>query len=101
MDNDGLVFWVAYQEQGEKKHYLGDGKGHVRLFKSKAAIEAFLESALTPVELASTIIHSVTGQIVVPEPEPQAPPLISTLIVDFPPTIHEQLTELLKRKGLT
>lgn len=96
-----LILWVAYQENGDKKNYLGDGKGNVRLFRNEEAIKAYLQSILTHEQLEATFIHSIAGHIVVPEPEPEQPLVISTLAFDnLPPNTQDQLNEMLKRKGV-
>lgn len=100
MSDEALIFWVAYQPNGEQKNYLGNGKGHVRLFKTEQAVKDYLEPLLTPEQMAVTVIHSVEGKIAVPEPEQKKPMPISTLAVDIAPGVQEQLKDLLKRKGI-
>jgi hypothetical protein len=96
-----LILWVAYQENGDKKNYLGDGKGNVRLFRNEESIKEYLQAVLTPEQLEATVIHSIAGHIVVPEPEAEQPLPISTLAFDsLPPTVQDQLNEMLKRKGI-
>ena len=93
-----LVFWVAYQPNGELKNYLGDGQGHIRLFKSEQALRDFITPLLTPEELAKTIIHPVNGNFVVPEPEEKKPLPIHTLALQTMPTAMELLNNYKKRR---
>lgn len=93
-----LEFWVAYQEDAGLKHYLGNGKGGVRLFKSKEAIDTFLQEHLSQPEIDRTVVHSVTGNFIVPEPEAAIEPepiTIKTLHLDtLPPTAEDFLNDI-------
>lgn len=69
MENDALTFWVAYFiGADEKYHYLGsDGK--IRLFKTEAELNTFLDDNITKSERAMIYTTSITGLFAVPEPE--------------------------------
>lgn len=96
-----LEFFVAYQQVGNQKRYLGNGKGGVRLFKERENLEAYLREKLTPFDFERTVIHSVTGNFAVPEPDDQRPAMvpITTLFPDnAPPTAEDLLKEVVKAR---
>lgn len=97
---DALQFYAAYQQHGEVKKYLGDGAGHIRLFKDRDLLENYLAHYLTPDDLALTVVHSVDGLIAVPEPDNTGSALvpISTLALEAgAPSEVELLVERVKR----
>jgi len=93
-----LEFWVAYQQNGKKRNYLSDGKGHLRVFKSEAALRAYLKPLLTPEQMARTVIHSVGGQIAIPEPTKQPVQVISSMMPPTMPSAMELLNNYKSRK---
>jgi hypothetical protein len=107
-----LEFWVAYLPDGDKKNYLSDGKGHLRVYKTEGAIHDYLKVNLSPEIYAMIVVHSVQGTIVVPEDGvqqlqltapylPNSKPIpISTLAPLTVPTASEQLANLLKRRKI-
>lgn len=80
-ERNPLEFWVAYiPGEGDKKNYLSDGKGHIRVFKTEQAINDYLCDNLRPEVLEMVVVHPIQGQIAVPEDEtPPAAPKIITL----------------------
>jgi len=102
-----LVFWVAYMPNGKKKNYLSDGKGHLRLYKTEEALRAYLVDALAPEACVRVVVHSIQGQIAIPE-EPAKPPVliegsalrpvITTLAHPAPPSAQELLKNYIERK---
>lgn len=123
-DPDGdnpLQFWVAYiPGEGEKKNYLSDGKGNLRMFKSEGALRDWLKPQLRPEVYEMVVVHSVQGKIALPDdgtfgappPTPRLIPEIfpilpldmrnlkpiSTFAPNTVPTVQEQLDNLVKRK---
>lgn len=123
-DPDGdnpLQFWVAYTPgKGDKKNYLSDGKGNLRMFKSESALRQWLEPQLRPEVYEMVVVHPVQGKIALPDdgmfgtPPPAARripkimpivPLdmrnlkpITTMAPNTVPTAQEQLDNLIKRK---
>ncbi len=96
-----LTFYAAYQQDGPvKKRYLGDGAGHVRLFKDPNLLLDYLKAYLSPDDLLRTIIHPVQGLIAVPEPDKSGGALvpITTLYPPTVPTAGELLAEKTGRK---
>jgi hypothetical protein len=91
-----LTFYAAYQQHGEVKKYLGDGAGHVRLFKDPELLRNYLEQYLSPEDMARTVIHPVQGLIAVPEPDKDGGALvpITTLWPPTVPTAGELLHEI-------
>ena len=66
--NNPLEFWVAYMPgEGEKKNYLSDGKGNLRVFKSERVLREWLKPQLSPEVYEMVIVHSVQGNITLPE----------------------------------
>ena len=106
IETDELTFWVAYiPGDGEKKHYLSNGKGGVRVFKTEAAIRDYLKEVLTPEALDNVVIHPVHGEIIVPDDAPASievidasPAPISTLATDTKPTAQEVLDGYIQRR---
>lgn len=123
-DPDGdnpLQFWVAYiPGEGEKKNYLSDGKGNLRMFKSEQVLREWLKPQLRPEVYEMVVVHSVQGRIALPDdgtlgaPPPQKRripkimpivPLdmqtlrpIMTMAPNTVPTAQEQLDSLVKRR---
>ncbi len=108
VETNPLLFWVAYLPgEGEKKKYLSNGHGGLRLFKSEIAIHEYLTGNLTPEVLERIVVHSIQGMIAVPQEEEigiggtlktdEALKPIGTLAVDGAPTAHEVLTDYIKR----
>jgi len=121
-DPDGdnpLQFWVAYiPGEGEKKNYLSNGKGNLRIFKSEGALRDWLKPQLRKEMYEMVVVHQVQGQIAIPDdgtlgaPPPQPKrrvheiiPLdmrnlkpITTLAQPTMPTAQEQFDSLVKRK---
>ena len=99
-DELSLTFHAAYQQHGKIKKYLGDGAGHVRLFKDPELLSDYLAAHLSPADFARTVIHPVTGLIAVPEPDQTGGALvpITTLYPPTVPTAGELLHELKTRK---
>lgn len=127
-ETNPLLFWVAYvpmpQADGsEKKNYLSDGKGNLRMYKSEEKMREYLIENTSPEFYKNIVVHSVQGQIVVPLHENELPKFFSSqkgiapipvimpeleignlqplqhLHPDVaPPTALEQLNELTKRK---
>jgi len=117
-----LQFWVAYiPGEGEKKNYLSDGKGNLRIFKSEAALREWLKPQLREEVYEMVVVHQVQGQIALPDdgtlgtslPQkrriPKIMPIlpldmrtfgkpITTLAQPTVPTAQEQLDSLVKRK---
>ena len=104
-----LLVWIAYMPgEGDKKNYLSDGKGHIRIFKTEDAAKEHLEDHLPPEVLLNVVVHSVQGTIVVPVDDvattsigyevTQTPAPIHTLAAPTVPTTTEQLESLLKRR---
>lgn len=77
-EENPLLFWAAYMDGTDgKKHYLGNGKGGVRLFKLKDGedgIEAFLDKVVSAKHRANVHVHQVQGNIVVPVDDPDIEP---------------------------
>lgn len=113
-----LTFWVAYLPgENDKKNYLSDGQGHLRVYKTEGAMREFLKANLPPATYEMVIVHSVQGEIVVPD---DAPPdsktiplsningenvstptslmLLHTLAAPTVPTAIDQLENELKRR---
>lgn len=65
--NNPLLFWVAYIKIKRKYHYLGDGKGNIRIFKNEAALTAYLDTIATPEERGQIHTQEIQGKIAVPE----------------------------------
>ena len=111
-ESNPLELWVSYiPGEGDKKNYLSDGKGHLRIFKSEAALREWLEPQLPPEVYEMVVVHPVQGQIAVPEdasPRRRASlmtPLdlfkitpISTLARDGSPTAQDLLESYKKRR---
>lgn len=96
-----LEFWVAYQEGSDGKlHYLGDGKGNLRLFKTQGGLQSFLDKNLTPEQAAVTVMHSIQGKIAIPKADDESGALmpISTLLLPTVPSAQELLEERMRRK---
>lgn len=70
-DPDGdnaLQFWVAYiPGKGAKKNYLSDGKGNLRVFKSEQVLRDWLKPQLRQEVYEMVVVHSVQGQIALPD----------------------------------
>lgn len=70
-DPDGdnpLQFWVAYiPGESEKKNYLSDGKGNLRVFKSEDALREYLKPQLRPEVYEMVVVHQVQGKIALPD----------------------------------
>jgi hypothetical protein len=111
-EENPLLFWVAYLPNGDKKNYLSDGKGHIRVFKIEIAIREYLDT-LRPLMSAEThstiVVHSIQGTIAVPDDgvpqnqlanptDMQTPIQISTFAPSTVPTASEQLDSLLKQR---
>jgi hypothetical protein len=103
-----LEFWVAYMPAPDnKRHYLSDGSGHLRIFKTSTSINEYLKSVLKPAELEQVVVHSVEGKIVVPETDivsetpalSYSAPVISTLAAPTMPTAKELLDNIEKRRN--
>jgi hypothetical protein len=100
-----LIFWVAYRKAGEKKHYLGNGKGTIRLFKSEEALREYLQPLLSPADYENVVVHSIVGQLALPEtdePKTETKPAlnftpISTLAAPTRPTSLELMQDYIKR----
>lgn len=124
-DPDGdnpLQFWVAYiPGKGDKKNYLSDGKGHLRMFKSEKALREYLQPQLRPEVYEMVVVHQVQGKIALPDdgtlpvppPTPRRLPKImpivplnmqgfskpiTTMAPNTVPTVQELLDNLVKRK---
>lgn len=120
-DDNPLQFWVAYiPGEGEKKNYLSDGKGNLRMFKSESVLREWLKPQLRPEVYEMVVVHSVQGQIALPDdgtlgaPPPQKrriPKIMPIVPVDIQnskpittmarftvPTVQEQLDNLVKRR---
>ena len=107
-----LEFWVAYLQDGNKKNYLSDGKGHLRVYKTEGSLREYLKANLSLETYAMIVVHSVQGTIAVPEDGvvqlqltapyiPNSKPIpISTLAPLTMPTASEQLENLQKRKKI-
>jgi ubiquinone biosynthesis protein COQ9 len=106
-----LEFWVAYLQDGDKKNYLSDGKGHLRVYKTEGTLREYLKANLSPETYAMIVVHPVQGTIAVPEDGVQQirltepanipnPIPISTLAPLTVPTASEQLDDLLKRRKI-
>lgn len=66
--NNPLQFWVAYiPGEGEKKNYLSDGKGNLRVFKSEEALRGWLKPQLRPEVYEMVVVHPVQGMIALPD----------------------------------
>lgn len=122
-DPDGdnpLQFWVAYLPgEADKKNYLSDGEGNLRVFKSEGALRDYLKPQLRPEVYARVVVHQVQGQIALPDDGTLGTPLpaprripeiipldiwtpsrkpITTLAPPTVPTAHEQLDGYVKRR---
>lgn len=121
-DSDNpLLFWVAYiPGEGEKRNYLSDGKGHLRMFKKKKALRDYLKPQLSPEVYEMVVMHQVQGKIALPDDGTLGAPLptqrripkimpiipldikniqtIRTFAPHTVPTAQEQLDSLVKRK---
>lgn len=120
-DPDGdnpLQFWVAYiPGEGEKKNYLSDGKGNLRMFKSESVLREWLKPQLSLEVYEMVVVHSVQGQIVLPDDGTVGDPLpqkrsvpeiipldmrnlkpITTMAAPTVPTAQEQLDSLINRR---
>jgi hypothetical protein len=121
-DSNPLEFWVAYiPGEGEKKNYLSDGKGNLRIFKSEGALRDWLKTQLRQEVYEMVVVHPVQGQIAIPDdgtlgqiPYPVSKPLrwspggipfdtlnlkpITTLAPPSSPTAQELLEATLKRR---
>lgn len=106
-----LLFWVAYMPgEGNEKKYLSDGKGNLRIYKTEGKMRKYLEENLPQSDYEKVVVHSVQGQIVLPEDETalqQAPaptatsPLrlpINTLAADMVPTAMDLLRNYKPRR---
>jgi len=105
---DGFVLYVAYVNgEDEKKHYLGDGKGNVRIFKTETLLREHIRPLLSPDKYESVIIHPVICKLAIPE---QGNPTgtivsdsggllpISTLSKLKEPTANELLANYIQRR---
>lgn len=101
-DELSLTFYAAYQQHGEQRRYLGDGAGHVRLYKDAEKLREYLAQNLSPADLERTIIHPIAGMIAVPEfdtVDQFAMTPISTMpLLEAAPTAGELLAERTSRK---
>lgn len=110
-DSNPLEFWVAYiPGEGEKKNYLSDGKGNLRIFRSKGALQDWLKPQLRPEVYEMVVVHSVQGQIALPDdgtfgkipyPVDMRTPgwkPITTLAPPTVPTAQELLESFAKRR---
>ena len=120
-DPDGdnpLQFWVAYiPGEGEKKNYLSDGKGNLRVFKNESALREYLKPQLSPEVYEMVVVHQVQGQIALPDEGTFSTSLltpkyvsdvlpldmrnlkpITTMALPTVPTAQEQLDSLVKRR---
>jgi len=98
MEQNELTFWVCYRiDEAGKYNYLGDGKGHIRLFKSEEALSKFLDE--NKVDKENVFTHAIKGLFAVPEPEikPEAIKLYSPKVA-LPPSAQEQLAEWKKKR---
>ena len=107
-----LLFWVAYiPGEGKKKNYLSDGNGHLRVFKSEGALRDWLKPQLRPEVYEMVVVHSLQGQIALPDdgtitstPAPMyvfdapAGQPIKTLALPTVPTSQELLNSLINRR---
>ena len=102
MADDPLTLWLAYQNGADGlKHYLGDGKGNIRLFKTETALREYLIPLLTPEQMEITVIHHVGVMFAVPEMEQQEQIImpISSLAPHTLPTAIELLNNYRRRNG--
>lgn len=90
-----LEFYTAYLPDGEKKHYLSNGKGGVRLVKDRHMLELWLQEKMKPEDFARIVIHAVAANFVVPEPEPEPKPLPMAIKTLYPATSPPSAEELL------
>ena len=111
-DPDGdnpLQFWVAYiPGEGNKKNYLSDGKGNLRIFKSEEALRKWLQPQLRQEVYEMVVVHPVQGKIALPDDGTLAvapPPLVmpnlkpmTTLAAPSLPTVQELLDSHVKRR---
>jgi len=112
-ESNPLEFWAAYiPDEGEKRNYLSDGKGHLRIFKSESALREWLKPQLSPEVYEMVVVHPIQGTIAIPEQD--APPQrrtslmtpldlskitpISTLARDGLPTAQDLLESYKKRR---
>ena len=116
-EDNPLMFWVAYLPgEEDKKNYLSDGSGNLRIFKSEILIREYLDNniktLMSPDMYDSIVVHSVQGEIVVPDEggvvttpameyvPVSAPLIVSTLATQTaPPNATEMLDSLLKRRN--
>lgn len=101
-DELSLTFYAAYQQHGEQRRYLGDGAGHVRLYKDVEKLREYLALNLSPADLERTVIHPIAGMIAVPELDAvdqfAMTPISTTPLLEAAPTAGELLAERTSRK---
>ena len=102
MENNELIFWVAYLPEGDKKKYLSDGQGHLRVFKTEEATREHIKPLLSEEDYTRVMVHEIEGRITVPmdEVKPDEPVIIHTLAPATMPTAMEMLASYKKRKGI-
>lgn len=104
MEQSELVFWVCYKkDEAGKCNYLGDGKGHIKLFKTEQAIKDFVgypDMTIEEIEKIKEIcIHSIKGLFAVPEPEIKQEQIkLLTPQTPLPPSASEVLANWKKKR---
>ena len=87
-----MEFYAAYIPNGEKKNYLSNEQGGIRLLRDRQLLENYLREKLSPEEFRKVVIHPVSGTFALP-PEleeitapylPKEPMVITTL---YPATV--------------
>jgi hypothetical protein len=106
--NKELTFWVCYKRDKAtgRYNYFGDGKGHIRLFKTQQAIKegiGFPELSIEEIEARGFYIHSIQGLFAIPEPEeePKIRPDAIRLLTPqdaLPPSAAEILANWKKKR---
>lgn len=103
MEQNELTFWVCYKkDEAGKCNYLGDGEGHIRLFKEEQKVKDFLgfpDLTIEEIEKKGVYIHSIKGLFAVPEPEIKQEQ-IKLLIpsTPLPPSASEVLANWKKKR---
>lgn len=100
-ETNPLEFFVAYQPGPDGKcFYLGDGKGNIRLFKTQAGLDTFLDENVSPENRDKIVTHPIQGLIALPEADTKAGALvpIKTLAPNAIPNATQLMNNYLRRR---
>jgi len=102
-DELNMEFYAAYIPNGDKKNYLSNEQGGIRLLRDRQLLENYLREKLSPEEFEKVVIHPVSGTFALP-PEleeiiipysPKEPMVITTLYPATVPSAEELLQDVI------